>query len=617
MRLAMAAMALLVMGLSFIGWRGLDRIQVAQLSLTEEAVPTLFRAQAFEQSLLKLEQSVGDLVAAATWEQREAAVGRYDRLMRETSAAGGGGGNYARLFRDLRGLHADAAALSEDIIRDQARFAEAVDHALRKADAVRAGVDAVSFEASARIETLLLEGDAPDARRQMAAVLAMLTELSSMSGLAERVGDAIAAAESAGERLRVEELEGRLAFYLRSLVRHLAQLPAITQKGAFAQDIADLRQAVLAEGGVIRLRLRLIDQTARLRSAAAAHNEAALEVSGMLGADLERTRARLLKTSDNITLTSESAVVAMQAAGALSLLLLAATAYFVVERQIIRRLARLSLAVRAIAGGANKAVVEVSGDDELGDMARALEIFRSNALELERSNRELARFAYAASHDLRSPLRAIRDLAQWTIEDGGDDLPADCRANLDLLMQRADRLSQLLDGLLDYSRVGRERSSIARVDITEIVGEACALLGKCNDFAVDYSGDAYMVTTYEAPLRQIMLNLVANAIKHHDRDAGVLQITCAVQQNRLYVSLTDDGPGIDPRYHDRIFGLFETLRSRDDVEGSGMGLAIIRKLVEHYGGEISVRSDPAIGRGATFSFDWPLKTLANDNRMAA
>ncbi|NND61263.1 MAG: HAMP domain-containing protein [Gammaproteobacteria bacterium] len=224
--------------------------------------------------------------------------------------------------------------------------------------------------------------------------------------------------------------------------------------------------------------------------------------------------------------------------------------------------------------------------------------------ELERSNRELDEFAYVASHDLRSPLQGIKSLAQWIAEDNADALPEKSRRHLVQMEQRVGRLERLLDDLLQYSRAGRVHGTVKDVDTGALCLETVSLLTPPEEFSVDVSAEMPVMRTAPAPLAQVLRNLINNAVKHHDRDAGRIEVSCKPNGAFNVFSVTDDGPGIDPRYHEQVFKMFETLSPRDSVEGSGMGLAVIKKIVESYGGTIDLLSS-AEERGATFTFTWP------------
>lgn len=222
--------------------------------------------------------------------------------------------------------------------------------------------------------------------------------------------------------------------------------------------------------------------------------------------------------------------------------------------------------------------------------------------ELERSNRELDDFAYVTSHDLKSPLRDVRNLATWIAEDAAGKLPPESARHLELLGDRVQRMERLLDDLLEYSRVGRLLAPPETFAVREVFDEVAALHGEDTGFGLAYEGDDVRLSTPRAPLAKVLRNLVGNAIKHHDRAPGAVTVRVAEEGERVRVTVSDDGPGVPPEFHERVFRMFQTLRPRDAVEGSGAGLAIVKKTVELFGGEVSLRSE---GRGVEVSFTWP------------
>lgn len=231
--------------------------------------------------------------------------------------------------------------------------------------------------------------------------------------------------------------------------------------------------------------------------------------------------------------------------------------------------------------------------------------------ELERSNRDLDEFAYVASHDLKAPLRDIVNLATWIDEDAGEVLPEGSRRHLTILRDRTMRMERLLEDLLEYSRAGRVSSAPQELSAAAAADDAIRLAGTRGGFVVRVQGDARL-TTPRAPLVQVVRNLVANALKHHDGAEGHVDVTIEERGDRVRFEVRDDGPGIPPELHERIFGLFQTLRPRDQVEGSGMGLAIVKKLVEAHGGRVAVVSAP--GEGSAFSFTWPKRWSPEEPR---
>jgi light-regulated signal transduction histidine kinase (bacteriophytochrome) len=224
-------------------------------------------------------------------------------------------------------------------------------------------------------------------------------------------------------------------------------------------------------------------------------------------------------------------------------------------------------------------------------------------VELLRSNADLEEFAYLASHDLKAPLRGIANLVQWIGDDTAATANPETLENLKLLRNRVTRLQMLLDGLLAYSRVGRKHAAVEEVDVAVMVDDIVAMLAPPPGFSVVREGGMPVIRTHRAPLRVVLENLIGNALKHHDHAEGRITVAMRRVDGMVEFRVGDDGPGISPWFHDRIFMIFETLASREDVESSGIGLAVVKKKVEGHGGRIHVESAPPV-RGATFVFTW-------------
>ena len=223
--------------------------------------------------------------------------------------------------------------------------------------------------------------------------------------------------------------------------------------------------------------------------------------------------------------------------------------------------------------------------------------------ELARSNADLEEFAYVASHDLKAPLRAISHLAEWISEDIEATASAETIENLGLLRGRAVRLQSLLDGLLAYSRIGKTKVSFEPVDIELVVRDAVAVLSPPPGFEVVWEAVPMLLRTHRTPISAVLHNLISNGLKHHDRTEGRITVAMKLVDGVAEFRITDDGPGIEPRFHERIFVIFQTLANRDDLESSGIGLAIVKKRVEAHGGRVWVESAPP-KRGTTFVFTW-------------
>ncbi|HWG92213.1 MAG TPA: PAS domain S-box protein [Candidatus Thermoplasmatota archaeon] len=234
---------------------------------------------------------------------------------------------------------------------------------------------------------------------------------------------------------------------------------------------------------------------------------------------------------------------------------------------------------------------------------RAEELARL-ADSLERSNRELDQFAYVTSHDLKAPLRGIANLSRWIEEDLGTTVPTEVRTHLDLLRGRVNRMEALIDAILEYSRVGRVRGIPEHVDSGALVREIVDLLAPPPGFRLEMPESMPQLRTERLRLQQVFQNLIGNAIKHHpSRNDAVVTLGVEDLGDKYRFSVKDNGRGIPPRFHDRIFAIFQTLEARDKVEGTGIGLAIVKKVVENKGGRVEIDSDE--GRGSTFSFTWP------------
>jgi signal transduction histidine kinase len=262
--------------------------------------------------------------------------------------------------------------------------------------------------------------------------------------------------------------------------------------------------------------------------------------------------------------------------------------------------------------------VSKAGDDEVGvlfdawnEMLGQIEQRQYQqeryANELERSNRDLDQFAYAVSHDLRAPLRAIRNLSAWIDEDLSGVLTGDSRQHMDLLRKRVERMDRLIAGILEYSRVGRTRVSSSEVDVGRLIRDVVDDLAPPASFSIVIGEGMPTLVTESVRLAQVFANLIGNAIKHHDREDGRIEISCENDaQGGVYsFTVADDGPGIAPEHHEKIFLMFQTLQPRDVHDTTGLGLALVKRIVEDHGGDLQVVSQP--GQGAAFRFSWPME----------
>ena len=226
--------------------------------------------------------------------------------------------------------------------------------------------------------------------------------------------------------------------------------------------------------------------------------------------------------------------------------------------------------------------------------------------DLERANSELQQFATIASHDLKQPLRGISHLAQWAIEDGGEAMPEASKEHLHKLQARVVRLGQLLDDLLEYSRAGADAGADEEIDVRVLVDQVIELSDAPIGFKFAFQGEFPKLVTQRVPLSIVFRNLIGNAVKYRLKDDGTITITAGKNSSgEQQFIVSDDGRGIAPKFHQYVFGMFSKLNSADEIESSGMGLAMIKKLIDARGGIIELES--AEGEGATFTFTWPVK----------
>jgi signal transduction histidine kinase len=173
---------------------------------------------------------------------------------------------------------------------------------------------------------------------------------------------------------------------------------------------------------------------------------------------------------------------------------------------------------------------------------------------------------------------------------------------MDLLRQRVYRMESLIDGLLQYSRVGRTEVATESVDVGELLDEVLDSLAPPATFTISVRSPMPTIVAKRLLLTQVFANLIGNAIKHHHRPDGCIEIAATDKGDYYEFTVTDDGPGIAPEHHDRVFGIFQTLKSRDKQENTGIGLSIVKKILETEGGEITLKSQ--LGDGTTFCFTW-------------
>jgi len=230
---------------------------------------------------------------------------------------------------------------------------------------------------------------------------------------------------------------------------------------------------------------------------------------------------------------------------------------------------------------------------------------RQNQLltELENVNKELNDFAYIVSHDLKAPLRGIGSLVNWIATDYADTFDQQGKEQLGLLSGRVDRMHKLIEGVLQYSRTGRISEEKVEVNLNDLVVHVIDFLSLPKQIKVTFENKLPTIACERIRIGQVFQNLIGNAAKFLEKPEGEIRIGCVVDAGCYRFSISDNGPGIEERHFDRIFQMFQTLLSRDQFESTGVGLALVKKIIDLYGGKVWVESK--IGQGSSFFFTLP------------
>lgn len=234
------------------------------------------------------------------------------------------------------------------------------------------------------------------------------------------------------------------------------------------------------------------------------------------------------------------------------------------------------------------------------NQARLYRELETTVAELKRSNSELQNFTYVTAHDLKAPLRAIGNLADWISADYEHAFDDQGREHMELIKSRVSRMDELIDCVLRYSDIGRGRRDIRIFDLNCLLAEALAATNPPEHITIEITSHLPTLTVERHRILQIFQNLIRNAIQFINKDQGLIRIACQDRGDVWEFSVSDNGPGIGTRYHEKIFKMFQTLTPRDELETTGIGLAIVKKIVELYGGQIWVASE--LGQGSTFHF---------------
>ena len=231
--------------------------------------------------------------------------------------------------------------------------------------------------------------------------------------------------------------------------------------------------------------------------------------------------------------------------------------------------------------------------------------------KVDNINKELKDFASIVSHDLKAPLRGIKSLATWILDDCSDKLGEQANEQMNLLLGRVERMYNLIEGVLQYSRAGRTEENVVQVNLDDFIPEAIDMLVPPENISITIENTMPVIECAETHVMQLFQNLLSNAIKYMDKQKGQIKVGCVEQDGFWEFSIADNGPGIEEKHFEKIFKMFQALSVSEEFEGTGVGLTVAKKIVELYGGNIWVESKT--GKGSTFFFTLPKQETGVNN----
>lgn len=428
----------------------------------------------------------------------------------------------------------------------------------------------------------------------------------------------------------IREFDQHRLNFLATLDESLAPSSDGTQGSGLKEKARTIAQEVEELAQVFRRIVQTTRSYLHLVSVVLAGEAAEFRV---LSARLKEDGIRRLESLRQRALDDQADFAFLSNVTAIATILLGILSGWFITRTISQPLRRMTDTMTALAQGEDAKIPDAERVGEIGEMARAAEVFRQRNVDTEKllegsrrltsehaaanrklettiqaleiRNEDLDSFAYVASHDLRAPLRAISHLVSWIQDDSNSVLPSSSRAHLEEVQQRTVRLDSLLDGLLNYSRAGREDCALEPVDVATLVEETTAMVSLPPRFEVVLTGDRPTISTTRIPLQQVLMNLINNAANHHDRDHGMISVEILDSgESALVIRIADDGPGIPERSQERVFKMFQRLDTKDSAGSTGMGLAIVKRIVSAHSGSVDLNSTDGM-RGTEFVIRWP------------
>ncbi len=254
-------------------------------------------------------------------------------------------------------------------------------------------------------------------------------------------------------------------------------------------------------------------------------------------------------------------------------------------------------------GFQNDITTQVTNEEEL----------KKSQEKLREMNAELNDFAHIVSHDLKAPLRAIMSLSDWIVQDYSDAIDDEGKMQFNLLTGRVKKMERLIDGILQYSRANKGDEEKELVTMNEVVDEVVEMLSPPDNIRVNIQAMMPELFVSRTRIQQVFQNIISNAIKYNDKQDGMISIECNEVDRNWVFSIADNGPGIDEKYFEKVFQIFQTLEVEASYESTGIGLTIVKKTIELHGGEIWLESE--LGKGTTFFFSLPQQSILENVKV--
>jgi len=254
-------------------------------------------------------------------------------------------------------------------------------------------------------------------------------------------------------------------------------------------------------------------------------------------------------------------------------------------------------------------------EEEYEKFNEQIHIYKERIQQLENTNKELDQFAYVVAHDLKAPLRGISNLVEWIEEDLQSNATNEIDNHLKMLRARAARLENIIHGILSYAKAEKKEKRIETINTRKNIDDIIELLQPPKHIIINLEGEWPIIETDPTRFHQVFINLISNAIKYNDKQAGKITIGSTIQDNKCQFYIEDNGEGIEEEYHQKIFHLFQTLSVKDEKESTGIGLSIVKNIIDEMGGKIWIESKLHIG--TKFIIEWPLNQINTTDKKYA